>query len=97
MPNELRRVERALLSVSDKTGLIDFARALGIAEPKVAILSATEKINPKLQSTVEAAALADHVWIMDAGRVVVDGTVADLTGDGSLEDAFLRHTSGDRP
>ncbi|WP_454654509.1 bifunctional phosphoribosylaminoimidazolecarboxamide formyltransferase/IMP cyclohydrolase [Bosea beijingensis] len=28
MPNELRRVERALLSVSDKTGLIDFARAL---------------------------------------------------------------------
>ncbi|MFA6965194.1 bifunctional phosphoribosylaminoimidazolecarboxamide formyltransferase/IMP cyclohydrolase [Bosea sp. (in: a-proteobacteria)] len=28
MPTELRRVERALLSVSDKTGLIDFARAL---------------------------------------------------------------------
>ena len=28
MPNALRRVERALLSVSDKTGLIDFARAL---------------------------------------------------------------------
>jgi phosphoribosylaminoimidazolecarboxamide formyltransferase/IMP cyclohydrolase len=28
MPNELRRVERALLSVSDKTGLIAFARAL---------------------------------------------------------------------
>ncbi len=28
MPTELRRVERALLSVSDKAGLIDFARAL---------------------------------------------------------------------
>ncbi len=28
MPTELRRVERALLSVSDKTGLIDFARSL---------------------------------------------------------------------
>ena len=28
MPTELRRVERALLSVSDKTGLVDFARAL---------------------------------------------------------------------
>ena len=28
MPSELRRVERALLSVSDKTGLLDFARAL---------------------------------------------------------------------
>lgn len=40
----------------------------------------------------EAQALADHVWIMDAGRVVLDGTVADLTVEGSLEDAFLRHT-----
>lgn len=28
MPTELRRVERALLSVSDKSGLIEFARAL---------------------------------------------------------------------
>lgn len=28
MPTELRRVERALLSVSDKTGLIDFAQSL---------------------------------------------------------------------
>ncbi|HEY8580119.1 MAG TPA: bifunctional phosphoribosylaminoimidazolecarboxamide formyltransferase/IMP cyclohydrolase, partial [Beijerinckiaceae bacterium] len=28
MPRDLRRVSRALLSVSDKTGLIDFARAL---------------------------------------------------------------------
>jgi phosphoribosylaminoimidazolecarboxamide formyltransferase/IMP cyclohydrolase len=28
MPNETRRIQRALLSVSDKTGLIDFARAL---------------------------------------------------------------------
>jgi phosphoribosylaminoimidazolecarboxamide formyltransferase/IMP cyclohydrolase len=28
MPNELRRVERALLSVSDKTGLLELARAL---------------------------------------------------------------------
>jgi phosphoribosylaminoimidazolecarboxamide formyltransferase/IMP cyclohydrolase len=28
MPSELRRVTRALISVSDKTGLVDFARAL---------------------------------------------------------------------
>ena len=28
MPNETRRIQRALLSVSDKTGLIEFARAL---------------------------------------------------------------------
>jgi len=31
MPRDLRRVSRALLSVSDKTGLIDFARALSAA------------------------------------------------------------------
>ena len=28
MPSALRRVTRAVLSVSDKTGLVDFARAL---------------------------------------------------------------------
>ncbi|HST93196.1 MAG TPA: bifunctional phosphoribosylaminoimidazolecarboxamide formyltransferase/IMP cyclohydrolase, partial [Microvirga sp.] len=28
MPSDLKRVSRALLSVSDKTGLVDFARAL---------------------------------------------------------------------
>ena len=43
----------------------------------------------------EAAALADHVWIMDAGRVRVHGTVADLTATETLEDVFLRHTRGD--
>ena len=42
----------------------------------------------------EAAHLADRVWIMDAGRVTVSGTVAELTADASLEDVFLRHTGG---
>ena len=31
MPRDLRRISRALLSVSDKTGLLDFARALSAA------------------------------------------------------------------
>ncbi len=42
----------------------------------------------------EAARLADRVWIMDAGRVTVSGTVAQLTAQASLEDVFLRHTGG---
>ena len=42
----------------------------------------------------EAARLADRVWIMDAGRVTVSGTVAELTAEASLEDVFLRHTGG---
>ncbi|AQP44135.1 ABC transporter ATP-binding protein [Tessaracoccus flavus] len=45
---------------------------------------------------VEAAELADHVHIVDRGRVQVSGSVSDLASHGSLEDAFLTHTSGDR-
>jgi len=44
----------------------------------------------------EAEALADYVYIVDRGRVTAEGTVADLTVDASLEDAFLTHTTGDR-
>ena len=40
----------------------------------------------------EAAQLADHVWIMDAGRITLDGTVPQLTATDSLEDVFLRNT-----
>lgn len=43
----------------------------------------------------EAAELADHVWIMDAGKVAVAGTVADLTREASLEDVFLNNTLRD--
>lgn len=43
----------------------------------------------------EAQALADQVYIVDAGRVTVEGTVGELTaGDRSLEDVFLAHTHG---
>jgi ABC-2 type transport system ATP-binding protein len=45
----------------------------------------------------EAAALADQVFILDAGRVAVSGTVAELTKGGqSLEDVFLTHTTSAR-
>ncbi|MCP2937617.1 phosphate acyltransferase, partial [Salmonella enterica subsp. enterica serovar Typhimurium] len=35
---------------------IDLARAIGIAEPKVAILAAVETVNPRMLSTLDAAA-----------------------------------------
>jgi len=41
----------------------------------------------------EAAQLADRVWMVDRGRVVVHGTVAELTRDASLEDVFLANTT----
>ena len=45
-------------------------------------------------SMTEAEALADRVFILDRGRVAVEGTVAELTRSGdSLESVFLSHTS----
>jgi phosphate acetyltransferase/phosphate butyryltransferase len=55
---------------------IDLAHVLGIAGPRVAILSAVETVNPKLRSTLEAAALCK---MADRGQItggVVDGPLA---------------------
>jgi phosphate acetyltransferase len=55
---------------------IDLAHALGIAEPRVAILSAVETVNPEIRSTVEAAALCK---MADRGQItgaVLDGPLA---------------------
>lgn len=43
----------------------------------------------------EAAELADWVYIVDQGRVAVQGKVAELTTAQSLEEVFLANTSGD--
>ncbi|MFZ2972439.1 MAG: bifunctional enoyl-CoA hydratase/phosphate acetyltransferase [Ferribacterium limneticum] len=55
---------------------IDLAHILGIPEPKVAILSAVETINPKIQSTLDAAALCK---MADRGQIkggILDGPLA---------------------
>ncbi len=55
---------------------IDLAHVMGIASPKVAILSAVETINPKLHSTLDAAALCK---MADRGQItggLVDGPLA---------------------
>ncbi len=55
---------------------IDLAHALGIAEPKVAVLSAVETVTPKIRSTLDAAALckmADRGQIMGG---IIDGPLA---------------------
>jgi phosphate acetyltransferase/phosphate butyryltransferase len=61
---------------------IDLARAIGIPEPRVAILSPVEFVNPKIQSTIDAAALAK---MADRGQItgaLVDGPLA-------LDDALV--------
>src|SRR5215467_11397900 len=55
---------------------IDLAHVLGIAIPKVAILSAVETVSPKIPSTLEAAALCK---MADRGQItggILDGPLA---------------------
>jgi phosphate acetyltransferase len=55
---------------------IDLAHALGQPEVRVAILSAMETVNPKVQSTIEAAALCK---MADRGQItggILDGPLA---------------------
>lgn len=55
---------------------IDFCKSLGVDVPKVAILAAVEKVNPAMQSTLDAAALckmADRGQIKNA---ILDGPLA---------------------
>ncbi len=43
----------------------------------------------------EAEAMADRVLLVNNGRLLFDGAVADLTEDGSLEQPFYRLTAGE--
>jgi phosphate acetyltransferase len=55
---------------------IDLAQVLGIAEPKVAILSAVETVNPDIPSTLEAAALCKMADRKQITGGILDGPLA---------------------
>jgi phosphotransacetylase len=55
---------------------IDLVRALGIEQPKVAILSAVETVSPKIPSTIEAAALCKMAQRGQITGGVLDGPLA---------------------
>lgn len=55
---------------------IDLAHVLGITEPRVAILSAVETVNPKIQSTLDAAALCKMADRQQITGGVLDGPLA---------------------
>ena len=55
---------------------IELAHIIGVAQPRVAILSAVETVNPKIQSTLDAAALCK---MADRGQItggLLDGPLA---------------------
>ena len=55
---------------------IDVARALGVETPKVAILSATEMVNPKIPMSLDAANLAKMAQRGQIKGGIVDGPLA---------------------
>jgi phosphate acetyltransferase len=81
-------------SLEDKADIvrnaIDLAQAVKIARPKVAILSAIETVNPRIPSTVEAAALCKM-----AQRGQIEGGILDgpLAFDNAISEAAA-HTKG---
>lgn len=69
---------------------IDFCRALGITEPKVAILAAVEKVKPYMPSTIDAACLCK---MADRGQItngLLDGPLA-FDNAISLQAAIDKH------
>jgi phosphate acetyltransferase len=69
---------------------IDLANAMGVAEVRVAILSAMETVNPKVPTTIEAAALCK---MADRGQItgaLLDGPLA-LDNAISLAAAGIKH------
>lgn len=58
----------------------------GLRDAGVAVVLTTHDMR-------EAAELADHVYIVDHGRVQASGTVFELAPSGDLEDAYLEYTS----
>jgi phosphotransacetylase len=65
---------------------IDLARVLGIETPRVAILSAVETVSPKIQSTLDAAALCKM-----AERGQIEGGVLD--GPLAFDNAISAHAA----
>jgi phosphate acetyltransferase len=69
---------------------IDFARIMGVAVPKVAMLSAVETVNPNIPSTLDAAAMCK---MADRGQItggILDGPLA-FDNAISLRAANIKH------
>lgn len=76
---------------------IDLAHVLGIAEPRVAILSAVETINTKLRSTIEAAALCKMADRKQITGAILDGPLAfdnAISADAALTKGIVSPVSG---
>jgi phosphoribosylaminoimidazolecarboxamide formyltransferase/IMP cyclohydrolase len=100
MTDDLRRVTRALISVSDKTGLIDFARALADRGIEIVSTGGTRKaLSGAGLAVLDVAALTGFPEMMD-GRVktlhpMVHGGLLAIRGNSEHTAAMAAH--GIRP
>jgi phosphate acetyltransferase len=69
---------------------IDLAHVLGVAEPKVAILSAVETVTPKIVSTIDAAALCKMADRRQITGGLLDGPLA-FDNAVNLKAAKIKH------
>ncbi|WP_420796537.1 bifunctional enoyl-CoA hydratase/phosphate acetyltransferase [Ectothiorhodospira haloalkaliphila] len=78
-------------SLADKMDIvqnaIDLAHAVGNEDPKVAILSALETVNPKIQSTLEAAALCK---MAERGQITGGTLDGPLAFDNAVSEAAAK-------
>jgi phosphate acetyltransferase len=77
---------------------VDLAHALGIRRPKVAIMSALEKVNPAIASTVHAAALCKMAERGQITGAVLDGPLAfdnAISADAAKQKGIASAVSGE--
>lgn len=77
---------------------IDFCRALGVETPKVAILSAVEKVKPNIQSTIDAAALCKMADREQITGGIIDGPLAfdnAISQQAAIDKHIVSAVSGD--
>lgn len=76
---------------------IDLAHVIGIERPRAAILAAVETVNPKMRTTLEAAALCK---MADRGQIagaIVDGPLAfdnAISEEAAREKGIISHVAG---
>ncbi len=77
---------------------IDLCRALGVATPKVAVLAATEAVNPAMPVTIEAAALSKMAERGQIRHGIVDGPLAfdiAISAQAAAEKGVVSSVAGD--
>lgn len=85
-------------TVNEKQEIIEnavkIARALGIETPNVGIIAAVEKVNPKMQATLDAQTLIERQKKGEIKDVVIDGPFAI---DNAINKAAAKHKGIDSP